>query len=146
DAFVRIRTERAAQQAAMAVKIAAQRAHMQSFVDRFRYKASKARQAQARLKAIARLPVIEAVVEDSPTRFQFPEPQQLSPPILSMEKVSVGYDGVPVLTNLNLRVDMDDRIALLGANGNGKSTLAKLLAGRLDPLGGEMRRGPKLRI
>ena len=146
DAFVRIRTERALQQAAMATKIAQQRAHMQSYVDRFRYKASKARQAQARLKAIARLPVIEAVVEDAPTRFQFPEPQQLSPPILAMERASVGYDGVPVLTNLNLRVDMDDRIALLGANGNGKSTLAKLIAGRLEALGGEVRRGPKLRI
>ncbi len=146
DAFVRIRTERAAQQAAMAVKIAAQRAHMQSFVDRFRYKASKARQAQARLKAIARLPMIESVVEDSPTRFAFPEPQQLSPPILAMEHASVGYDGVPVLTDLDLRIDMDDRIALLGANGNGKSTLAKLLAGRLEVLGGEFRRGPKLKI
>jgi ATP-binding cassette subfamily F protein 3 len=146
DAFVRIRTERAAQQAAMAAKIAAQRAHMQSYVDRFRYKASKARQAQARLKAIARLPVIEAVVEDAPTRFAFPEPQQIAPPILAMERASVGYDGVPVLRDLNLRVDMDDRIALLGANGNGKSTLAKLLAGRLEALGGEVRRGPKLRI
>jgi ATP-binding cassette, subfamily F, member 3 len=145
DAFVRIRTERAAQQAAMAAKIAEQRAHMQAFVDRFRYKASKARQAQARLKAIARLPAIEAVVEEAPTRFQFPEPQQISPPILSMEKVSVGYDGVPVLTNLNLRIDMDDRIALLGANGNGKSTLARLLADRLPPMGGEIRRGPKLK-
>jgi len=146
EAFVRIRTERAAQQSAMAAKIAAQRAHMQSYVDRFRYKASKARQAQARLKAIARLPVIEAVVEDTPTRFQFPEPAQLAPPILAMERASVGYDGVPVLTDLNLRVDMDDRIAMLGANGNGKSTLARLLADRLPALGGEVRRGPKLRV
>ncbi|MCW3473163.1 ABC-F family ATP-binding cassette domain-containing protein [Limobrevibacterium gyesilva] len=146
DEFVRIRTERAAQQASMAEKIAEQRAHMQSFVDRFRYKASKARQAQARLKAIEKLPAIEAVVEDAPTRFAFPEPQQIAPPILSLDRVSVGYGGAPVLRGLSLRVDMDDRIALLGANGNGKSTLAKLIAGKLEPLSGEMRRGPKLKV
>jgi ATP-binding cassette subfamily F protein 3 len=146
DAFVRIRTERAAQQTQAAAKIAEQRAHMQAFVDRFRYKASKARQAQARLKAIARLPAIEAVVEDAPTRFAFPEPQQIAPPILALERVSVGYDGKPVLRGLSLRIDMDDRIALLGANGNGKSTLARLLAGRLAPISGEIRRGPKLKV
>ena len=146
DEFVRIRTERASQQAHMVVKIAAQRAHMQAFVDRFRYKASKARQAQARLKAIERLPVIESVVEDAATRFAFPEPAQLAPPILTMEHVRVGYGGPPVLSNLSLRVDMDDRIALLGANGNGKSTLAKLIAGRLEPAGGKMHRSPKLRV
>jgi ATP-binding cassette subfamily F protein 3 len=144
--FVRIRTERAMQQAAAAERIAAQRAHMQSFVDRFRYKASKARQAQARLKAIEKLPVIDSVVEDAPTRFAFPEPAQLAPPILTMTGVSAGYNGRAVLSGLSLRVDMDDRIALLGANGNGKSTLAKLVAGRLDPMRGEMFRGPKLRV
>jgi len=146
DEFVRIRTERAAQQAAMAVKIAAQRAHMQSFVDRFRAKASKATQAQARLKAIAKLPMIESVVEDHVTRFDFPAPQQIAPPILSIDRASTGYDGKPILANMMLRVDMDDRIALLGANGNGKSTLAKLVAGRLDILAGDIRRGPKLRV
>ena len=146
DEFVRIKTERAAQQTAMASRIAAQKAHMQSFVDRFRAKATKARQAQARIKAIARLPVIEAVLEDHATRFAFPEPAQLSPPILSIDRVSVGYGGPPVLRNLTLRVDMDDRIALLGANGNGKSTLAKLIAGKLDATSGEVRRGPKLRV
>jgi ATP-binding cassette, subfamily F, member 3 len=146
DAFVRIRAERASQQVHAAAKIAEQRAHMQSFVDRFRYKASKARQAQARMKAIAKLPVIEVPLEDSPTRFVFPEPQQLAPPMLALDRVSVGYDGKPVLRDLSLRIDMDDRIALLGANGNGKSTLAKLLSGRLAPLAGEIRRGPKLRV
>jgi ATP-binding cassette subfamily F protein 3 len=146
DAFVRIRAERAAQQAQAASKIAEQRAHMQSFVDRFRYKASKARQAQARIKAIARLPVIEVPLEDSVTRFAFPEPQQLAPPMLALDRVSVGYDGKPVLRDLSLRIDMDDRIALLGANGNGKSTLARLLAGRLEPISGEIRRGPKLKV
>jgi ATP-binding cassette subfamily F protein 3 len=146
DEFVRIRTERAMQQTRAAEKIAEQRAHMQSFVDRFRAKATKARQAQARLKALARLPQIEAVVEDAPTRFAFPEPAQMAPPILALDKVWVGYDGHPVLRGLSLRVDMDDRIALLGANGNGKSTLAKLLAGRLEPISGELRRGPKLKV
>jgi len=146
DEFVRIKTERATQQTAMAARIAAQKAHMQSFVDRFRAKATKARQAQARIKAIARLPVIEAVLEDHATRFSFPEPAQMAPPILSIDRVSVGYGGPPILRNLTLRVDMDDRIALLGANGNGKSTLAKLIAGKLDPMSGEVRRGPKLRV
>ena len=146
DEFVRIRTERAMQQTRAAERVTAERAHIQSFIDRFRAKASKARQAQARIKALARLPAIEAVVEDAPTRFSFPEPARIAPPILSLDQVSVGYDGVPVLRGLHLSIDMDDRIALLGANGNGKSTLAKLLAGRLEPLSGEMRRGPRLRV
>lgn len=144
--FVRIRTEHALQQARQAEKIAAQRAHMQSFVDRFRAKATKARQAQARVKALEKLPVIEAVVEDTPTRFAFPEPEQLPPPMLTMNRVSVGYGGKPVLSNISLRLDMEDRIALLGANGNGKSTFAKLVAGRLDPLSGTMERNPRLKI
>ncbi len=146
EEFIRIRTERAAQQASAAERIAAERAHIQKFVDRFRYKASKARQAQSRLKALARLPVIETVIEDAPTRFAFPEPARIAPPIVALERVAVGYGGAPVLRDLSLTVDMDGRIALLGANGNGKSTLARLLAGRLDPLAGEMRRGPKLRV
>jgi ATP-binding cassette subfamily F protein 3 len=146
DEFVRIRTEQAMQQARAAERIAAQRAHMQSFVDRFRAKATKARQAQSRLKALEKMPALETVVEAAPTRFAFPEPARLAPPILALERVSVGYDGVPVLRNLSLSVDMDDRIALLGANGNGKSTLAKLLAGRLVPIAGEMRRSGKLRV
>jgi ATP-binding cassette subfamily F protein 3 len=144
--FVRIRTEQAMQQSRAAERIAAQRAHMQSFVDRFRAKATKARQAQARLKALEKLPPLETVIEDAPTRFNFPEPAQLAPPILALDRVSVGYDGTPVLRGLNLTVDMDDRIALLGSNGNGKSTLAKLIAGRLAPIAGEMRRSGKLRV
>jgi len=143
---VRIRTERAMQQASAAERIEQQRAHMQAFVDRFRYKASKARQAQSRLKALEKLPQIETVAEGAPTRFEFPEPAQIAPPILALDRVAVGYGGKPVLQNLLLRIDMDDRIALLGANGNGKSTLAKLLAGRLEPLSGDIRRGPKLRV
>ncbi|HTZ69459.1 MAG TPA: ABC-F family ATP-binding cassette domain-containing protein [Acetobacteraceae bacterium] len=146
DEFVRIRTEQAMQQARAAERIAAQRAHMQAFVDRFRAKATKARQAQARLKALEKLPVIDTVVEDAPTRFLFPEPARLAPPILALDHVNVGYAGVPVLKNIHLSIDMEDRIALLGANGNGKSTLAKLMAGRLEPLAGEVRRSGKLRV
>src|SRR6202021_1654527 len=146
DEFVRIRTERALQQNRAAERIAAERAHIQSFIDRFRYKASKARQAQARIKALARLPQIETVIDATPTRFDFPEPARIAPPILALDRVSVGYDGTAVLSNISATIDTDDRIALLGANGNGKSTLAKLLSGRLQPLTGELRRGPKLRV
>ena len=85
-------------------------------------------------------------MEDSPTHFDFPQPVQIAPPILALDQASAGYDGRPVLRSLSLRVDMDDRIALLGANGNGKSTLAKLIAGRLAPMSGELRRGPKLKV
>lgn len=146
EQFVRQKTERAAQQAAEATKIATQRAHMQAFVDRFRYKASKARQAQSRLKALAKLPPLEAVIEDTPTRFAFPAPEPLSPPVLAIERAEVGYGGAPVLRGLDLRLDQDDRIALLGANGNGKSTLAKLLGGRLQPTRGDVRRASRLKV
>jgi ATP-binding cassette, subfamily F, member 3 len=144
--FVRIRTDQALQQARAAERVAAERAHIQSFVDRFRYKASKARQAQSRLKALARLPAIEAVVEDSPTRFYFPEPARIAPPIMALDRVAAGYNGRAVLRDVSLAIDMDDRIALLGANGNGKSTLARLLSGRLAAMAGELRRGPKLGV
>ena len=144
--FVRIRTEQAMQQTRAAERIAAQRAHMQAFVDRFRAKATKARQAQARIKALEKLPVIDSVIEDTVTRFSFPEPARLAPPILALDHVTVGYDNVPILRNIHLSVDMDDRIALLGANGNGKSTLAKLIAGRLTPISGEVRRSGKLKV
>jgi ATP-binding cassette subfamily F protein 3 len=146
DEFVRIRTERAMQQTRAAEKVAVERAHIQSFIDRFRAKATKARQAQARIKALARLPQIESVVEDTPTRFEFPEPARIAPPILALDRVDIGYGTTKILNNVSLTVDMDDRIALLGANGNGKSTLAKLLADRLAPLSGEVRRGPKLKV
>ncbi len=146
DEFVRIRTEHAMQAGRAAERIAAQRAHMQSFVDRFRAKATKARQAQARIKALEKLPVLDTVVEAAPTRFDFPEPARLSPPILVLERVAAGYGSTRILSGLSLSMDMDDRIALLGANGNGKSTLAKLIAGRLERMAGEVRRSPKLRV
>jgi ATP-binding cassette subfamily F protein 3 len=146
DEFVRIRTERAMQQTRAAERVAVERAHIQSFIDRFRYKASKARQAQARIKALERLPQIESVIEDAPTRFNFPEPPRIAPPILALDRVDIGYGTTKILRNVSLTVDMDDRIALLGANGNGKSTLAKLLAERLMPQSGEVRRGPRLKV
>ena len=144
--FVRIRAERAMQQARAAERIEARRAHMQAFVDRFRYKASKARQAQSRLKALERLPAIEIVDEAAPARFDFPEPAPIAPPVLTLDRVAVGYDGAPVLRGSRRRIDLDDRIALLGANGNGKSTLAKLLAGRLAPASGTLWRHGRLRV
>ena len=144
--FVRIRTEHAMQQARAAEKITAQRAHMQAFVDRFRAQASKARQAQSRLRALERMPALDTVIEASPTRFAFPEPAKLAPPILALDEVAVGYGGVAVLEGLSMSFGMEDRIALLGANGNGKSTFAKLLAGRLEPMAGRLRRPGKLRV
>jgi ATP-binding cassette subfamily F protein 3 len=144
--FLRVRAERQAQQQAQNAKSLAERARIQAFVDRFRAKATKARQAQSRLKALERLPPVEALVEDQPVHFAFPAPDALAPPILSLRRASVGYGGPPILRNLDLRLDQEDRVALLGANGNGKSTLAKLLAGRLAPEGGDMFRNQRLRV
>ncbi len=124
----------------------AARAHMQSFVDRFKAKASKARQAQSRIKALERMKPVAAIVEDSVTGFNFPSPEELSPPIIRLEDVSVGYGARRVLDRLELRIDQDDRIALLGANGQGKSTLSKLLADRLAPMGGRKIASSKLRV
>lgn len=146
DTFVRTRRERMEHREALAAKQTAQREHLQSFIDRFRAKATKARQAQSRIKALARLEPIATIADDPSIAFEFPEPEKLSPPILTLDNVAVGYaPGAPVLRGLNLRLDPDDRIALLGANGNGKSTLAKLIVGRLDPLSGRQVRHSKLR-
>ncbi len=147
DRFERLRREHLEHQAALHAKQQAQRRHIQAFVDRFRYKASKARQAQSRLKALARMEPIAAVMEDRTVTFDFPPPAHLSPPILTLENAAVGYAAdKPILSRLNLRLDMDDRVALLGANGNGKSTLARLLAQRLKPMAGRMTRSSKLKI
>lgn len=144
--FERIKTERALQQNRQAAKVAEQREKMESFVERFRAKATKAKQAQARLKALARLPDIDAVTEDIPVQFEFPTPEPLAPPMIDLDKVSLGYPDKTVLENISLRIDMGDRIALLGRNGQGKSTLAKCLAQALKPLAGEMKTSNKLRI
>jgi ATP-binding cassette subfamily F protein 3 len=146
--FERQRRERQVLDAKAAAKQELERKHLQAFIDRFRAKASKARQAQSRMKILAKLePISAAVIEDLP-RIEFPAPAKpLSPPIIAFDGVSAGYaPGTPVLRNLTLRIDPDDRIALLGANGNGKSTLAKLLAQRLSPLEGKVTRADKLRI
>ncbi|MEO1539771.1 MAG: ABC-F family ATP-binding cassette domain-containing protein [Pseudomonadota bacterium] len=146
DSFDAQRRARLEQQVAAKRKQDAARAHMQSFVDRFRAKASKAKQAQSRLKMLERMEPIAALVENNVAAFGFPSPEELSPPIVAMNDAAVGYDVKPVLKGLNLRIDQDDRIALLGANGQGKSTLSKLIAGRLAPMDGDMRQSPKLRI
>ena len=146
DTFAKTRAARLASAEAEAKKQAARRAHLQSYVDRFRYKADKARQAQSRLKAIARLEPITRPQEAALRRFSFPEPEELSPPILRVEDGIVGYDGTAVLSKLDLRIDQDDRIALLGQNGEGKSTLAKLISDRLKPMAGRVVRSSKLRI
>ena len=148
DFFERTRAERLSLLSKMKVKQDAKRAHMEAFVARFRYKASKARQAQSRLKALEKMGTIAAVSEGNVAPLTFPSPEkEAASPIINMEQASVGYEaGKPILTSLNLRIDADDRIALLGANGNGKSTFAKLVADRLQPMGGRVTRADKLRI
>ncbi|WP_439814762.1 ABC-F family ATP-binding cassette domain-containing protein [Zavarzinia sp. CC-PAN008] len=147
DRFERARAEALERQAATRAKVEEQRKHMQAFVDRFKAKASKARQAQSRMKALAKLAPIAAVAEDRAWRFRFPEPQPLPSPLINLEGAAVGYvPGEPILRRLTLRMDADDRIALLGQNGNGKSTFAKLLAGRLAADGGTFRKSGKLKV
>jgi ATP-binding cassette subfamily F protein 3 len=124
-----------------------QRAHIQKFVDRFRYKATKARQAQSRIKMLERMEPIPEYSDGARVTFDFPDPvPPLSPPLFSVLNASVGYDGSPVLSDLSLRLDEDDRVALIGANGNGKSTLMRLLAGRLKEMSGTVTAAPKLRV
>jgi ATP-binding cassette subfamily F protein 3 len=146
DQFARQRAAQRAVQAAQAKKQELQRAHLQSFVDRFKAKATKAKQAQSRVKMLEKMEIIRAPEDEARTRFTFPEPDELASPIISLDGVSVGYDGKPVLKNLSLRIDQDDRIALLGKNGEGKTTLAKLLSERLAPMGGNITNARKLRV
>ncbi|MCY1706384.1 ABC-F family ATP-binding cassette domain-containing protein [Pannonibacter sp. SL95] len=147
DSFDRQRRETMILQQKAKEKQDAQRKHMQAFVDRFRAKASKARQAQSRLKMLERMDAIVPLTEESAKPIHFPSPQgRLAPPILKLENVSVGYDERVVLSRLTLNIDTDDRIALLGSNGNGKSTFAKLISERLAPKGGEITRASKLKI
>jgi ATP-binding cassette, subfamily F, member 3 len=146
DRFENTRRVRLELNEKMRVKQEAQRAHIKSFIDRFRYKASKARQAQSRIKLLARMQPIAEYQGEGTVSFAFPDPDPLPPPLINLDHVAIGYDGKPVLRGLALRLDHDDRIALLGANGNGKSTLIKLLAGRLAPLEGQMVKSGKLRV
>jgi ATP-binding cassette subfamily F protein 3 len=147
SAFERQRREARAIELKHQKKQEEQRRHLQAFVDRFRAQATKGRQAQSRLKMLARMEPVTAIVDEDVLPFHLPSPaKRLSPPIIALEGASVGYDDKPVLTRLTLSISDDDRIALLGTNGNGKSTFAKLVAGRLSPLGGVLRRAPKLDI
>ena len=140
EQFERTCREKLAQQQAAYERQLAERKHIQSFINRFRYKASKARQAQSRMKMLERMEPIADVTGERTARFEFPAPDDLAPPILVLEKAAVGYsEETPVLEALDLRIDMDDRIALLGANGNGKTTLLRLLAGELSNASGEIR-------
>ncbi|HHK74843.1 MAG TPA: ABC-F family ATP-binding cassette domain-containing protein, partial [Rhizobiales bacterium] len=148
DRFETLRRERQALQLSLKKKQDDACRHMEAYVNRFRAQANKARQAQSRLKALARLQPIAAIVDEHVAPFVFEAPQKpMAPPLLRLDGASVGYEpGKPVLTNLDLRIDPDDRIGLLGANGNGKSTFAKLLTGKLDPMSGRRKIHKKARI
>ena len=147
DDFERRRAEKARLQSASRAKQEAERAHLQSFVDRFRAKASKATQAQSRLKRLAKMEPVAATVEERVAPFTLPSPARpLAPPLMRLEGASVGYDGDPVLRDLNLRLDVDDRIGLLGVNGAGKSTFAKMAAGALGLQAGHMQRERRIQV
>jgi len=147
DSFERQRAERAAQLAAAKASQDAQRAKLQDYIARNSARASTAKQAQSRQKMLAKMQPIAAMAEDPSLSFDFPSPEELRPPLVTLDLASVGYTaGKPILQRLNLRLDPDDRIALLGRNGNGKTTLARLLAAQLTPMDGEMTASGKMRV
>jgi ATP-binding cassette subfamily F protein 3 len=146
DRFEKTRRERLAHQQDLQRRQERERQHMQSFIDRFRAKATKARQAQSRIKALERMEPIVTIREEAGVTFDFPEAEVLPPPLLSLDRASVGYAAdKPVLSRLSLRIDMEDRIGLLGQHGNGKSTFLRLLADQLQVSAGSVTRSPKLR-
>jgi ATP-binding cassette subfamily F protein 3 len=145
--FEKLRNERLLLDQKAAKKQEEKRKHLQTFVDRFKAKASKARQAQSRVKMLEKMGTIEPVVDDATLPIVFPEPAKaLASPILACQAVTVGYGDRPVLRKLDLRIDADDRIGLLGSNGNGKSTFAKLVSQRLEPMSGEVTRPGTLSV
>lgn len=146
DAFEQTRALQKENEQKQAAKTEETRKHLQSFVDRFRYKANKAKQAQSRIKMLEKLPPKAVFANEAALHFKFPTPRELPSPLIKIEDGSVGYGEKAVLSKMNLRIDADDRIALLGANGNGKSTFAKLLAGKLKLMNGTMQVSGKLRI
>lgn len=147
DQFERQRRERQAQTEAARASQDAKRKRLQDYVDRWRFKAHTARQAQSRLKALAKMEPVAASAEDGSLVFDFPSPKELRPPLVVLDDAAVGYaPGVPVLSELNFRIDPDDRIALVGRNGNGKTTLARLLAGQLEPMDGCVAASGKLKV
>ncbi len=147
DRFERTRRERQANLVSQAARQTAQRKHLQSFIDRFRAKATKARQAQSRMKMLEKMEPVVLLAQEQEIGFDFPSPAELPPPLITIEQGEAGYaPGRPVLSGLNLRIDMDDRIALLGANGNGKSTLVRVLSDRLKLQSGALRKSGKLKV
>ncbi len=146
DDFERQRAERAAQLAAAKAAQDAQRSRLQDYVARNSARASTAKQAQSRAKMLAKMQPIAAMAEDPGLSFTFPSPDELRPPLITLDMAAVGYGGTPVLQRLNLRIDPDDRIALLGRNGNGKTTLARLLAAQLAPMDGAMNASGKMKV
>ena len=146
DKYEKTRRLKLEMQISMKKKQDAQRTHIQSFIDRFRSKASKAKQAQSRLKQLEKMQPIIGVTESSVSPFKFPSPKEIAPPLIKIENGSVGYDENVVLDNLNISIDHEDRIALLGANGEGKSTFSKLLAGKINLIKGNISKSKKLKV
>ncbi|PZQ61302.1 MAG: glycosyl transferase family 1 [Sphingomonas taxi] len=146
DAFERQRAERMAQIAAAKANQDVQRAKLQDYIARNSARASTAKQAQSRAKMLAKMQPIAEAANDPTLSFDFPNPSELRPPLITLDHASVGYGGTPILNRLNLRLDPDDRIALLGRNGNGKTTLARLLAAQLAPIDGEMNATAKMKV
>jgi ATP-binding cassette subfamily F protein 3 len=147
DSFEQQRAERAAQLAAAKASQDAQRAKLQDYIARNSARASTAKQAQSRAKMLAKMQPIAALAEDPTLSFDFPSPDELKPPLVTLDMAAVGYtEDKPILRRLNLRLDPDDRIALLGRNGNGKTTLARLLAAQLAPMEGGMTASGKMRV
>ena len=147
DQFERQRAERAAQLAAAKASQDAQRARLQDYIARNSARASTAKQAQSRAKMLAKMQPIAAMAEDPSLSFDFPSPSELRPPLITLDMASVGYaEDKPILTRLNLRIDPDDRVALLGRNGNGKTTLARLLAAQLPAMDGAMHASGKMKV
>ncbi len=146
DAFEKQRAERLAQIESARANQAVQRAKLQEYVAKNSARASTAKQAQSRMKILAKMKPIAAMAEDPSLSFDFPDPDELRPPLITLDMASVGYTDVPILKRLNLRIDPEDRIALLGRNGNGKTTLARLLAAQLAPMDGEMNAAGKMKV
>lgn len=146
DAFERQRAERLAQLAAAKANQDAQRAKLQDYVARNSARASTAKQAQSRAKMLAKMQPIAEAVNDPTLSFDFPNPTELRPPLITLDHAAVGYGDTPILSRLNLRMDPEDRIALLGRNGNGKTTLARLLAAQLTPMAGDMSATGKMKV
>jgi ATP-binding cassette subfamily F protein 3 len=146
DAFEKQRAERLAQIESARANQATQRAKLQEYVAKNSARASTAKQAQSRMKILAKMKPIAAVAEDPSLTFDFPDPSELRPPLITLDMASVGYGDTPILKRLNLRIDPEDRIALLGRNGNGKTTLARLLAAQLAPMDGDMNAAGKMKV